>query len=452
MSRIPRRQLLAILSGLAILGGGLLAIPLRVLAQAPPPEQSGTPVIPIHPTGRPRFTIAVTGLPEFRAPGGREDLGRLAHDVLRADLNASTIFDALDPAILPMDPRTVQLGQERALFPGLNALKVQFLVIAALVGRGNDLVLEGRLFDVAAGQEIIGKSYLGEPKILRAMVHRFADEIVYRVTGEKGIASTRITFVQDVGGGAKELFLMDYDGYNPVLLTGNRSINLSPRWSPDGNRIAYTSYRDNNPDLFLLDLRSGRRTVISKTPGLNATPAWSPDGDWLVLAKSAGGGTNLHLMRADGSGQRQLTFGSGIAISASFAPNGKQIVFTSDQGGSPQIYVMDVTGSNLQRLTFRGNYSVSPRWSPRGDKIAYVSRDGGAMDIWLMDPNGNNQQRVTDGRAKNEEPSWAPGGRHLVLTSSRDGRRNIYRIAADGSDLTRLTNNGRDNYLPDWSP
>jgi len=434
--------------GLAWLAGGPWVLALQ--AAEAPAERGSVPVIPIAPSGRPRFTIAVAGFPEFRLPGGTEDVARLGHDVLRADLNSSSYFDAVEPAILPMDPRTVQPGQERTLFPGLNALKVQYLVIATLRPRGHELMLEGWLYDVAAGREEIGKSYIGDPKILRTMIHRFADEIVYRVTGEKGIASTRIAYVQDVGAGAKEIFLMDYDGYNPVLITGNRSINLSPKWSPDGTRIAYTSYRDNNPDLFLLDLRSGRRSAISKTPGLNAAPAWSPDGGWLAVAKSMGGGTNLALMRPDGSGERRLTFGSGISISASFSPNGQQVVFTSDQGGTPQIYVMDVTGANLQRLTFRGNYNVSPRWSPRGDKIAYVSREGG-MDVWTMDPSGGNQQRLTDG-GNNEEPSWAPGGRHLLFTSNRHGRRNIYRIFADGSGLARLTQNGRDNYLADWSP
>ncbi len=448
-----RRRLpsaLLVFLGLAWLGAGLAASLLGAPAQAA--EQGTTPVIPILPSGRPKLTIAVVGFPEFRLPGGRDDLGRLGHDVLRADLNASSIFDAVDPAILPMEPRSVRSGQERALFPGLNALKVQFLAIASFQSRGGELVLEGKLYDVGAGAEMIGKSYVGDPRILRTMVHRFADEIVYRVTGEKGVASTRIAYVSDVGGGAKEIFLMDYDGYNPVLITGNRSINLSPRWAPDGNRIAYTTYRDNNPDLFVLDLRSGRRGPVSKTPGLNAAPAWSPDGQWLVLAKSAGGGTNLYLMRPDGSGERRLTFGSGISISASFSPNGQQVAFASDQGGNPQIYVMDITGANLQRLTFRGSYNVSPRWSPRGDKIAYVAREGGAMDIWVMDVNGGNQQRLTDGIGHNEEPAWAPGGRHLVFTSNRDGRRNIYRIFADGTGLTRLTNTGRDTYLPDWSP
>ncbi len=438
------------LLGLVLLGALLAAVGPRAAAQTT--EQGATPVIPIVPSGLRKLTIAVVGFREFQLPGGRDDLGKVGHDVLRADLNASSIFDAVDPAILPMDPRAVQPGQERALFPGLNALKVQFLAMASVQARGGELLLEGKLFDVGAGAEMIGKSYVGDPKILRTMIHRFADEIVYRVTGEKGIASTRIAYVSDVGGGAKEIFLMDYDGFNPVLITGNRSINLSPRWSPDANRIAYTSYRDNNPDLFLLDLRSGRRGPISRTPGLNAAPAWSPDGQWLVLAKSAGGGTNLYLMRADGSGERRLTFGSSISISASFSPNGQQIAFSSDQGGNPQIYVMDITGANLQRLTFRGSYNVSPRWSPRGDKIAYVARDGGAMDIWVMDVNGGNPQRLTDGIGHNEEPSWAPGGRHLVFTSSRDGRRNIYRTFADGTGFTRLTNTGRDNYLPDWSP
>jgi TolB protein len=450
MKRHARHTRFLIPFCLILLGSGLVASPLWVAAQSQ--DRGGRPVIDIDPkAGRPKLTIVVTGFPEFRLPDGREDAGKFGHDVLRADLAASAIFDPLDPAVLPMDPRTVQPGQERTLYPGLNALKVQYLVIAGLALRGRDLVLDGRLFDVGAGQEIIGKNYVGDPKVLRTMIHRFADEIVYQVTGERGIASTRIAHVQDVGGGAKEIFLMDYDGFNPVLITGNRSINLSPRWSPDGSRITYTSYRNNNPDLFVLDLRSGRRTPISNTPGLNAAAAWSPDGEWLALSKSAGG-TNLFLMRPDGSGQRQVTFGSGIAISASFSPNGKQIAFTSDQGGSPQIYVMDVTGSNLQRLTFRGTYNVSPRWSPRGDKIAYVAREGGSMDIWLMDPNGNNQQRLTDGVGQNEEPSWAPGGRHVAFTSNRDGRRNIYRIVADGTGLTRLTSNGRENYLADWSP
>lgn len=446
----PARTLRAVLWGLAALATALG--PAAPWAWAQAPGQGTTPVIPIHPSGRPRLTIAVAGFPEFRFDGGREDLAKVAHDILRADLNASAIFDAVDPAILPMDPRTARPEQARALFPGLNALRVQFLAIAGLSAKDGELALRGQLYDVAAGQEMIGKSYIGDPKLLRVMVHRFADEIVYRVTGEKGIASTRIAYVSDVGDGAKEIFLMDYDGHSPVLITGNRSINISPRWSPDGNRIAYTSYRDNNPDLFVLDLRSGRRDPISKAPGLNAAPAWSPDGQWLVLAKSGGGGTNLYLMRADGSGERRLTFGSGISISASFSPNGQQIAFTSDQGGTPQVYVMDIAGTNLRRLTFRGNYNVSPRWSPKGDKIVYVSRDGGAMDIWMMDPNGANQQRLTDGVGLNEEPAWAPGGRHLVFTSNRHGRRNIYRVLADGTGLSRLTNNGRDNYLPDWSP
>lgn len=405
-------------------------------------------VIEIEKTEPERISIALAGFPALKAPSG-EDLGRTAASVLEADLKNSSIFDVLDPSYLPFNPGEVKLGEEKGIFPVLNALKVQALAVGNLALDGKDLILEGRLFDVAKGEMIFGKRYVGAQKVLRSMVHRFADEIVYRLTGEKGIAQSKIAFVSIVDGG-KEIFVMDYDGHNEMLVTGNRSINLSPRLSPDGKLLAYTSYRDQNPDLFLLNLETGRREKLSSSPGLNISPAWSPDGKWLALTLSKDGGINLYLMRRDGSEVRQLTDGSGINVSPTFSPNGRQIAFVSDRGGSPQIYVMDVEGTNLRRLTFAGDYNVSPRWSPRGDKIAFVSRRGGGFHIFLMNPDGSAVQQLT-ARGNNEDPAWSPDGRHLVFTSNRDGQRTLYVMRADGSEHRRLMKNGRENFLPDWS-
>ena len=399
-----------------------------------------------------RIAIAIAGFPSFRFGAKGEDLGAEASGILTDDLRNAGIFDVIEPSFLPFEAAQVGFGQEKGIMAALNALKVQALVVGKLSSHGGELFLEGHLFEVAKGERLTAKRYVGDQRTLRTMVHRLTDEIVYRLTGEKGIASSRIAHVSSVDG-AKEIYVMDYDGHNPVLITGNRSINLSPRWSPDGKKIAYTSYRDQNPDLFVVNLETGRRQKISSSPGLNIAPGWSPNGEWLAFSMSNDRGTNLFLSRSDGTGLRPLTFGPHINVSPSFSPSGREIAFNSDRGGTPQIYVMDVEGTNLRRVTFSvGDYSVSPRWSPRGDKIAFVGRLQGRFDIVLINPDGTGVVQLTSNAGNNEEPSWSRDGRHLVFTSTRSGRRDLYIMRADGSNQRRLTKNGRDNYLADWSP
>lgn len=399
-----------------------------------------------------RITIAVVGFPSLKVGLKAEDLGAQAGAILTNDLKSAGMFDVIDPSFLPVEATQVEFGQEKGLLPGLNALKVQAMVVGRLSSRGNELILEGQLFEVLKGEMLSGKRYVGDARTLRTMVHRLADEIVFRLTGEKGTASSRIAYVSSVNG-AKEIYVMDYDAHNPLLITGNHSINLSPRWSPDGKKIAYTSYRDRNPDLYVIDLETGRRQKISSNPGLNVAPAWSPDGERLVFSRSNGMGTNLFLVRPDGTGLRQLTQGPHIDISPSFAPNGRQIVFNSDRGGTPQIYVMDIEGTNVRRLSFGvGDHSASPRWSPRGDKIVFVARLRGNFDIFLISPDGTGLVQLTSNSRHNEEPSWSANGRQIVFTSTRSGARHLYVMDANGSNQRQLTKDGKENYLADWSP
>lgn len=396
----------------------------------------------------PKITIAIAGFAPFSM--NNQDLGKLGASVLTNDLKFTTIFDVMDPAMLPFNPTTVQLDQERPLFPGLNSLKVQNLAVAQVSSRGREAVVEGRLFDVANGNMIFGKRYVGDSKFYRLIIHRFADDILFNLTGEKGVAQTRVAYVSTVSRTGKEIYVMDYDGANPTAITGNQSLNLSPRWSPDGRLIAYTSYRNGNPDLFVLNFDSGRRDVLSSQRGLNVTPAWSPDGQWLTFAMSMGSGTNLYLIPKGGGTPKQITSGPAISVSPSFSPNGRQIVFNSDRGGTPQVYVMDVEGTNVRRLTFQGTYNASPRWSPRGDKIVFMCRAGGNQ-ICLINPDGTGQQQLTT-LGNNEDPAWSPDGRHIAFSSTRMGHRDIFVMHADGTEQVRLTNDGRDSYLPDWSP
>ena len=196
--------------------------------------------IDIYKSEAPRIPLALVGFPPFRLSPGGEDLAEAASTILRADLTFSRIFDLVDPALLPFDPRTIPLTEEQKVFPALASLKVSHLVVGALSSRGKELVLEWRLYDVARGEMIGGKRFLSSPPFFRNMVHRVSDETVYLLTGEKGIATSRIAFVSVVGD-AKEIYIMDYDGYNPIHVTENKSINLSPRFSPEGKFLAYTS-------------------------------------------------------------------------------------------------------------------------------------------------------------------------------------------------------------------
>ena len=192
-------------------------------------------------------------------------------------------------------------------------------------------MLSGKLYDAASAMKMSSKEYLGNEDTFRRMIHSFADEIVSRYTGEKGVARTRIAFVSDKSG-YKELYTMDYDGRNPMKISADRSICLSPAWSPDGKVLVYVSYRDRNPDLFGLDMETGRRWKISGNEGLNISPAWSPDGKRLALALSKDGSAEIYIMDLRGTEPERLTYGAFDNVSPAWSPNGREIVFNSGTG------------------------------------------------------------------------------------------------------------------------
>jgi TolB protein len=396
-----------------------------------------------------KIHLAVVGFSAQIAGPKGESLTSLALKTLRSDLEFTDAIGLVDPASLPFDTASVKFGQEKDFLPRLSRLDVQVMLVAELTKNQNRLSLEAKLFDVSTKGQIFYNRYLSEVKALKSAVHRLSDDIIYYLTGEKGIARTKIAFVSNKTG-AKEIYVMDLDGGNIMLMTRNNSLNLTPRWSPDGRFLAYVSYRDSNPDLYLLDVTCGRRTKISSLRGLNISPAWAPDGKSIALVLSKNGTTDIYLMHPDGTGLRQLTNGNAISVSPSWSPNGRQLAFVSDQGGTPQIYVMDAEGTNIRRLTFKGNYNTSPAWSPRGNKIAFVSRNNGHFEICVMNSDGSEIRALTQG-GDSESPSWSPDGRYIVYTHARNGKSGIYLMRDDGSGQKRLTPEDAEYLTPDWS-
>lgn len=311
--------------------------------------------------------------------------------------------------------------------------------------------LEGSLVDPVSGKLIFRKSYrLGDPPD-RWAVHGFADDIVLFLTGERGVAQTKIAFVGDATGN-KEIYLVDYDGGAVEMKTDLRSICISPRWSPRGDRLAFTTFARGTPQLVGLRLSEGKIWTISDRPGMNSAPCWSPDGDKIACSLSFEGNSEIYLSDANGRNLRRLTWEPAIDTSPTFSPDGNRIAFTSDRSGEPQIFVMDSDGTNQHRLTFVGKHSDSPDWSPKGDRILFVSLIDQVFDICSVNPDGTDLRRVTPGTFGCENPRWSPDGRQVVFARRAGADRKLFIMTADGGNLRQLTWQRGNQYNPSWSP
>jgi TolB protein len=365
--------------------------------------------------------------------------------VIRQDLDFSLYFRVaeIDSFVLAI------LGNDMYNMDGWYQLGVHYLLEGSVRAEAENLEVEINLADAVRKKVIKSFKFESKPESYRALAHSIADEVVLNFTGKKGIFSTKMAYVHWMNG-EKEIYICDYDGHNPHPVTNDRSINVSPTWSPDGGKLVYTSYKNRNPDLWVTDMSASKSEVLASYQGLNSAPAFSPDGQYLAATLTRDGNPEIYLLTPRGEIVRRLTYGRAIDSSPTWSPNSKQIAFTSDRSGYPQIYVMDTEGSNLRRLTYTGDITDSPCWSPRGDRIAFVLRGGGRLDIHTMDVTGENMSRLTN-QGSNENPRWSPDGLHIVFGSNRTGKYEVYSMHWDGSSQRRLTGEG-ENYNPSWSP
>jgi len=365
---------------------------------------------------------------------------------LKYDLDFSLVFSVIGreemSSLPPFDDRAFSFSA----FEGIGA---EALVAGNIRLEGGKLVLEVRVYDVKTRQMILGKRYRGELSQARYIAHTLADEIVLRYTGKPGIARSKIAFSSDRTG-AKELFLMDYDGANVRQVTNFKSITIFPALSPDGKRIAFTSFFSGFPRLYLLTLALGEVKTLFSASGLNSTPSWSPDGKKIAFTSSKDGNAEIYILDLETGKLKRITHSPAIDTNPCFSPTGREIAFTSSRSGSPQIYIVDVDGANLRRLTYQGQYNDGATWSPDGLKIAYASRFGVRFDIFMINLKENVPYRLTIDAGSNESPAWSPDGKHIVFSSNRDGRYHIYVMNADGTDQRRLTRKG-NNFTPSWS-
>ncbi len=307
-----------------------------------------------------------------------------------------------------------------------------------------------RLYDVQKQTPLAGQAYMHNSAQIRATAHRIADTIYEKLTGERGIFSTRIAYVVK-SAGRYELQIADADGNNPQPALASREPIISPAWSPDGSKLAYVSFEQKKPVIYVHDLATGKRHVVANFKGSNSAPAWSPDGRKLAIVLTKDGNSQLYLVNADGSGITRLSTSPGIDTEPQFSPDGEFIYFTSDRGGSPQIYRQPVSGGPAQRVTFDGSYNVTPRLSPDGKTLAFVTRDAGRFRVAVMDLATRQVQVLTD-TAKDESPSFAPNGRMILFATEVGGRGVLAAVSVDGRVKQRLSVQAADVREPAWGP
>jgi TolB protein len=368
-------------------------------------------------------------------------------EVVGADLQRTGLFRLVNVAgvsPLPVEPSEVN-------FPDWSSRNAEALVIGKIdpAGEGR-LEVRFRLFDVQKQAQLASYSYVITPAQLRATAHRIADVIYEKLTGDKGVFSTKITYV--VKRGTRfELQVADADGYNAQSVLASNEPIMSPSWSPDGSRIAYVSFDQKKPIVVVQNLAQGTTHVVANFRGNNSAPSWAPDGQSLAVALSKDGLTQIYRIPAGGGTARRLTDSSDIDTQPAFSPDGQWIAFTSDRGGTPQIYRMPAAGGPAQRLTFEGNYNVGPRYSPDGRFLAFVQRDGGRYRIASLELASGQVQVLTDG-SLDDSPTFAPNGKMILYEAQVGGRGQLAAVSGDGRVRQRLTSAAGDVQDPAWGP
>ena len=381
--------------------------------------------------------------------------------VVREDLSFSGVIELVSPSFYPTQVPSTPNELAKTLWtdPPLNA---NFVAFGNLTESAAEVSIPAWMFDVRSpsNEPVVGKVYRGAPTDdqVRKFAHQFADEIISKLSGGfPGVGSTQIAFIS-ARTGHKEVWVMDYDGANQRPITHLNSIALTPRWSPDSSRIAFTCFEPANSvvsaQICMYSFDSGRVVSFARYKGTNSSPAWSPDGSQVMFSSSMQGTPALYVSDASGNRPKRLTFSnSGGDTSPAWNPKTLQtVVFVSDRGGVPQLYMMNSDGSNTQKIDVPDKgYLVDPAWSPNGQLIAFSwRRPSGNYDIYVMDIGSRHILEITRDSGRNERPSWAPDGRHLVFESTRTGTRQIWTMLADGSQPHQLTTSGH-NESPNWS-
>jgi TolB protein len=389
--------------------------------------------------------VGLTQVPIAFAPlRGEETSPQKISSIVQADLERSGQFRGVTAGVVVDETQRPDISAMRQ--KGADAL------LTGSISRMNDgrYDVRVRLWDVVRGQDLGAMSYVVVTGDLRLASHKISDFVYEKLTGDKGVFSTRIAYVTK-SGNRFNLWVADSDGENAQSALASPEPIISPSWSPTGGQLAYVSFESRKPVVYVHDVSTGKRRVVANFRGSNSAPSWSPDGRSLAVTLSRDGGSQLFVIDANGGEPRRLTQSAAIDTEPVFSPDGTAIYFVSDRGGAPQIYRMPASGGPANRVTFNGTYNISPALSPDGRWLTYISRVGGAFKLHVMDIASGNVAAITDSN-RDERPSFAPNSRLIVYATQQDGREALMTTTLDGRIKARLSCQAGDLREPNWGP
>ncbi len=450
---VLRLLLTTLLSKLGLSGMAILGL-LMVWLATPAPAQTGPLRIEI--------TEGVVEPLPFAAPVFVAESP--AAQQLAADITRVVAADLVGTGLFREIPRDAHISRVSAFgapvaFADWKAINAQALIVGAVdVDASGRVTAKFRLYDVFAGTELgQGLQLGGTTQAWRRIAHKVADQVYSRITGESGYFDSRVVFVSEDGPKDARRFrlaIMDYDGANVQFLTDDSTIVVSPRFSPTGDRVLYTSYASGFPQLHLLDVNTVRRDVLAEDAGaMSFAPRFAPNGRSVVYSLARGGNTDLYTRSFGGGASTRLTDTPAIETSPSYSPDGSQIVFESDRSGTPQLYVMPAGGGEARRISFGSGRYGTPVWSPRGDLIAFTKQAGGRFHIGVVRTDGS-EERLLTASFLDEGPTWAPNGRVLMFTrqgAGAAGQPALYSVDVSGRNLRRVPTPGPASDAA-WSP
>jgi TolB protein len=394
----------------------------------------------------------------FKASNTKEsDLANQVIHVIQNDLEHSGIFRSINQSSFIDNSFGYSMKPDFSSWRTINA---NFLLNGSIERVGsNRIIIKIALWDVYNEKNIFAAEYESDSSGIRRLSHKISDQVFETITGEKGYFDTQIVYVSESGSDKRKtrhIAIMDYDGENHKYVTDGKNIVLTPRLSPNKEKMLYLSYEGRRPRVVLHDLKKNKKVILGTFSGMSFAPRFSPVDDKALISIAKNGHTDIFEVYLSAKKMKRLTNDGSINTSPCYSPDGKEIIFNSDRDGTRQLYIMDPNGHNIRKVSGGdGNY-YSPVWSPRGDYIAFtkVSADLG-FSIGIMKPDGSGERILANGYLV-ESPTWSPSGRYVLFTRSykQDSkgatRSKLYRIDITGRNekeiKTPINASG-----PEWS-
>ena len=383
---------------------------------------------------------------------GNTRVSKQLNSIVRNDLIRTGEFSILDEELL----LPVKIINDELIYSDWKLLGMDYLVTGIITKAKNSLDINYEIYDVHKKRKVRSSKVFGIPNQIRQLGHYTSDGIYESITGIKGIAATRILYVNEIKDSqltpTYRLMLADSDGANEKILLSSSEPIISPSWSPDGKSVAYVSFETGMAKVYIQEIASGKREAVLSKETQISSPSWSPDGKYLSLTLYQDGNAEIYILRLRDRALTRMTNQFAIDTESSWSPKGNKILFTSGRSGSPQIYELDLRKLNpkAKRVSFEGTYNAKASYLPNEEGIIFVHRSNDGLFHIALKYKKENFIRVLTEAKMDESPSVAPNGNMVIYGIREKNLSMLAGFSLSGAKFKLPASNGEVRE-PAWS-